>query len=185
MKPFLMPSPPLLVVLAGLACVFGAPACADQANPVLPPSGGHGGLIAGGGGTTGEIDALTPSDVADTAPTDTTTSGSDVLTTVCDLLKQNCQALGWDARYACYPVSGGGRCEAAGGTGAFGTCSLDTDCVGRLVCVPQSPGFAFGYCQPICDTMTDPTASACSSEYTCQPMPGFDKTTDVGRCTAL
>ena len=184
MKPAFAPSPPLFVVLAGLACGFGAPACADQANPVLPPGGGHGGLTAGGGGTTGESDALTPSDAADAEPTDTTTSGSDVLTTVCDLLKQNCQALGWDARYACYPVSGGGRCETAGDTGASGTCSLDTDCDGGLVCVPQSAGFAFGYCQHICDVQTNATASVCTYGYTCQPMSGFDKSTDIGRCTA-
>jgi len=174
-----MPSPSLFVVLAGLACVFGAPACADQANPVLPPSGGHGGLIVGGGGTTGEIDALTPSDAEDTAPY----VPADASAITCDLLKQNCSTLGLGTGFSCYPVSGGGRCEAAGGTGAFGTCSFDTDCVGGLVCVPQSAGFTFGYCQPICDVQTDATASVCTYGYTCLPMSGFDKSTFVGRCT--
>jgi hypothetical protein len=180
MKPAFAPSPPLLVVLASLACVFGAPACADKANPVLPPSGGHGGLTAGGGGTTGEIDALTPSDAEDTAPYVPT----DASAITCDLLKQNCSTLGLGPGSGCYPVSGAGRCEGVGGTGASGTCSLDTDCVGGLVCVPQSAGFAFGYCQPICDT-SDTTGSVCTYGYTCQPMPGFDKSTYVGRCTAV
>jgi len=177
MKPAFAPSPPLLVVLAGLACAFGAPACADQANPVLPPSGGHGGLTAGGGGTTGEIDALTPSDAEDTAPV----VPADASGITCDLLKQNCSSLGLGPGSACYPVSGAGRCEGVGGTGASGTCSLDTDCDGGLVCVPQSAGFAFGYCQHICDT-TDPTAATCSAGQVCQSLAGFAKTTNVGAC---
>lgn len=182
MKPFLVPSPPLFVVLAGLACVFGAPACADQANPVLPPSGGHGGLIAGGGGTTGEIDALTPSDAADTAPSDTTTSGSDVLATVCDLLKQNCQALGWDARYACYPVGGAGRCETMNGNlPATSFCTANTDCEKGLFCAPQC-GLGSNACAAICDR-TDALSPTCLPGQVCAQIGGVDKSSAVGYCT--
>jgi hypothetical protein len=178
MKPFLMPSPPLFVVLAGLACVFGAPACADQANPVLPPSGGHGGLTAGGGGTTGAIDAQTPSDAEDTAPY----VPADASTSTCDLLKQDCPKNPiTQVPQGCYPVSGSGRCEPVGETGEFGTCSADTDCTRGLVCVRQSPGDSFSYCQPICDLRSDATSSVCSIGLVCQSMSGF---TNVGRCTA-
>ena len=166
--------------LAGLVLGLLAPACADQANPVLPSTGGPGSVGAIGHSDAAEGEVGPMSDVADA--TLSPTSGSDAINIACDLLKQNCSTSGLGQGFGCYPVGGAGRCEAAGGIGAFGSgCTADTDCSVGLVCVSQSAGFNFGACQPICD-MTDPTAANCVTGQVCQVMPGFDKATGVGRC---
>ena len=162
---------------AALAVATLLSACADKANPVLPPTGGGG---PGGGTSTGASDALTSEAgqvIADTAPY---TTDVPVLTT-CDLLAQDCPKPN-----GCYPVSGVGRCLPAGIVPTPGSCdtsnnSKQPDCGIGLTCIPSSTLGGAGICTPICDVVSPTTA--CGFGTPClQPLPGFPKTGNVGYC---
>jgi hypothetical protein len=167
--------------LAGLVLAMLGLGCADQSNPVLPSSGGPGSV-----GTSGHLDAEA-SEVAAATGEDaigtSTVTDTDASVTGCDLLKQNCQALGLGVGTGCYPVGGAGRCLPAGGVGALGSCVVGNDppdCAPGFVCIALSNGLDAGYCLEICDT-EDPTTN-CGVGNACVLLPGFPKTSNAGYC---
>jgi hypothetical protein len=166
------------------------PACADQANPIVPGSNGPTGTTAGGGGGGGDAgayggDGMTALDDAGisfsygdaTTADQVSVTASDTGVGNCDLFAQQCGSPG----LGCYPVGGAGRCEPAGSVGPLGSCTIDTDCSPGGVCVAMPGAGGFGNCQPICNLL-DASGTACTFGYVCSPMPGFSRSTNVGRC---
>jgi hypothetical protein len=172
--------PTTLPVLALLLAALATQGCADKANPVLPSTGGGpnpSGVVGGEGSDAGEKgDSLESSDAQDVPDS---AAISDAASNACDPLKQDCA----NHAYACYPVSGAGRCLPAGGTGALGTCYLGEDppsCAPGYACMSLSSGSNLAACLSLCDRFS-PTPD-CPIGYACQLVPGFPQTSNVGFC---
>jgi hypothetical protein len=155
--------------------------CADEKNPVLPPSGtptNPGGTSSttrsDAGATVSEAGQILP----DTLPAADEVGSDALFGAPCDLLKQDCID-SVNNRKGCYPVGGTGVCLTAGIHVAWMTCTKDTDCDRGLVCVLSSGVGSQGLCAPLCDAGKLGTASDCTSR-TCQKLDGFE---DVGNCT--
>ena len=179
MKPTIDHPPSRASLLALVFAALAGPGCADTSNPVLPSTGGPGGLAAGvgsDGGTPGD-DTAAASDVQVAAGDDTTSS---TCSNTCDLIKQDCSC----RAFGCYPVSGAGRCLPAGGTGVLGTCLLGEDppsCAPGLTCIALTSTSNIGNCLYLCDP-TVPVTSCGIGNLCQQPLPGFSKASNVGYC---
>jgi hypothetical protein len=157
-----------------------ATSCVGKSNPVLP-STGHGGLVASGsvdGGTPG--DGLASSDVDGLATSDVRSDGADSAAPggPCDLLTYVRTQKGCLSGQACYPVSGSGRCQDAGGEGVGGSCGFGETtplCLGGLTCIITVD--MLGTCLSLCD-VSNPIPT-CGPGNSCHPLPGF---TTVGYC---
>jgi hypothetical protein len=178
-------------LVAGLLAV----GCADKANPVIPSTGGPGGVAAGGssdGG--GASDTLAPIDVEQVASdaTDgsyadvTDGSASDATPNSCDLLKPDC---GTSNKLGCYrdPVSGAGLCQVKGAVTVTGDCVYGDSqplCAPGLVCIPlfnpYTPGTP-GTCYLLCDPANPEPYCGFGSLCT-QQMPGYPKSNTIGYC---
>jgi len=160
-----------------------AAGCAEQDNPVLPSSSGHGGVSLGGRPDSGAaLDAGTATPDAATDATAGNEVGSDaIISGACNLLEQNCPTS--PIRQGCYPAAGRGVCEPAGALAELQTCSLDTDCDRGLVCsIVSTAPLAQGLCQRIC-ALTNGVAAICPSQICAQQRTGFPP--GIGACTAF
>jgi hypothetical protein len=166
----------VFAVVAVLGIGLLPAACADQANPVLPPSGGGGGKTAG---TTDRDAAVT--EVSLRADAEDAYVATDVEPTTCNMLLQDCprdsvtnQAQG------CYRWEGSPRCLAAGDlqVGSH-ACEADSACAPGLVCdLASGTG---GDCATICDP-TDTTFAVCLVGQICKQMGGAGQLAKVGYC---
>jgi hypothetical protein len=169
------------ILLCAVLGTTAAPSCAPKANPVLPSSG-RGGLFSSSssidGGTpsdglaSSDVDGLATSDVQEVAADSAAPGGP------CDLLTYVRTQKGCLSGQACYPVSGSGKCQDAGGEGVGGSCGFGETtplCLGGLTCITTVD--MLGTCLSLCD-VSNPIP-ACGPGNSCHPLPGF---TTVGYC---
>ena len=184
MTPFRTHSSALSAMVAVLAAGSVLSGCADQSNPVLPPTDDPGGVS-----TSSNPDAATAASEAghvlptvepDAAPADATAADV-VLGATCNLLQPDCPA----KSQACYPINGAGHCEVAGSVGVQGWCTVDEfppTCDRGLTCIAMTPGLSSGWCLIVCN-MDDP-APSCGFGNSCHALPAFPTTSRVGYCVA-
>jgi hypothetical protein len=168
----------VFAVVAVLGLGLLPAACADQANPVLPPSGGGGGKIVGIGASdaaVGEVSWLADAEDAYVAP--------DVQLATCDMLRQDCpKSPITGTPQGCYRISGGAHCAPAGdllhGTNS---CVSDVDCRPGLVCAKSTD--TGGDCQTICDP--DAGAYECPDFFICTRMAPTGPMSRFGYCAPM
>jgi len=157
--------------------------CVGKANPVLP-STGHGGLVASGIIDAGmPNDGLASSDVDGPAASDVQGDGADSAAPngPCDLLTYVRTQKGCVSSQACYPASGSGKCQDAGGEGVGGSCGFGETtplCASGLTCISTTD--MPGTCLLLCD-ISNPIPT-CGPGVSCHPLPGF---TTVGYCQSI
>jgi hypothetical protein len=165
--------------LLWLVLVTQTVGCADEKNPVLPPSTGGPG-VTGGSSSSSKSDAATAASEAGQASEDVLASSDEVngalLGPPCNLLEQDCI----DGRNGCYPVGGAGVCLRAGIRTELMTCLVDTDCDRGLVCVPLSGLGSQGLCEPLCELKSG-AARACPTQI-CAQRDGYPE--GIGACTS-
>lgn len=173
---------------AWLAVAWLALGCAEQHNPVLPPSSSHGGVssaVGNDGGSKAEaqvtsaaFDTATESYAADAADA----KPSDATYLACDLLTQDCP----QSSDACYPMAytGQGGCKPRGEAMELSSCTVSEDqpvCGRGWACVPLEPASLNGLCYKMCD-LRETVSSYCNAFDLCAPARGLPLPSNVGVC---
>jgi len=179
MKPATNRQPTPLNAHTLLLAVLGAVGCVDSPNPVLPSTGGPGGLVAGERGDGGTaVEVLWASDVQEVAAGDTVL---DANPRACDLLTYVLTQKGCAKESdACYPVGGSGQCLFAGQS-VGGTCLLgegSPSCAGGYACIALGSTMTVGTCLRLCDIYTP--VEICGANNPCLHLQG-----SVGYCRQL